>query len=64
MASGQVRAQRLATLCEAHGLADIEGLADEIISRSEIATRDSIRALPSGTHSATAVLDLADGSRR
>ncbi len=62
MASGEVGAQRLATLCDAHGLDDIETLADEIIERSEAATRDSIRALPAGSYDASAVLDLADGS--
>lgn len=63
MASGEVGAQRLSTLCDQHGLTDIEALADEIIDRSEAATRASIRALPAGTHDAAAVLDLADGSR-
>ena len=63
MASGEVGAQRLNTLCAAHGLDDIEALADEIINRSEEATRDSIRGLPSGTYESSAVLDLADGSK-
>jgi N-methylhydantoinase B len=63
MASGEVGAQRLATLCDAHELDDIEALADEIISRSEAATRASIRELPSGNYDASAVLDLADGSK-
>jgi N-methylhydantoinase B len=63
MASGEVGAQRLATLCDTHGLDDIEGLADEIITRSEKATRDSIRELTAGSYNAAAVLDLADGSR-
>ncbi len=63
MASGEVGAQRLLTLCDTHGLDDIEGLADEIISRSEDATRASIRELPGGTHHTEAELDLADGSR-
>ncbi|MGH1489564.1 MAG: hydantoinase B/oxoprolinase family protein [Acidimicrobiales bacterium] len=62
MASGEVGAQRLSTLCDAHDLQDIESLADEIITRSEAATRESIRELPSGTYDASAVLDLADGS--
>jgi N-methylhydantoinase B len=62
MASGQVGAQRLDTLCTTHGLDDIEALADEIIDRSEAATRDNIRTLPSGRYDASAVLDLADGS--
>jgi N-methylhydantoinase B len=63
MASGEIGAQRLNALCDHHGLADIEGLADEIISRSEAATRASIRQLPAGRYDASAVLDLADGSR-
>ena len=61
MASGEVGAQRLATLCDSHGLDDIEELADEIIARSEAATRETIRALPAGDYDASAVLDLADG---
>jgi N-methylhydantoinase B len=63
MASGEVGAQRLLALCDQNGLDDIEALADEIIDRSEAATRASIRELPSGTYHATAELDLADGSR-
>lgn len=62
MASGEVGAQRLQALCDAHGLDDIEALADEIIRRSEEATRRSIRALPGGTYRASSTLDLADGS--
>ena len=63
MASGEVGAQRLKVLCDSHGLDDIEELADEIIDRSEEATRSSIRQLTSGSYPASAVLDLADGSR-
>lgn len=63
MASGEVGAQRLLALCDRHDLADIEALADEIIERSEAATRASIRELPAGTYRASAELDLADGSR-
>ncbi|MEY4231730.1 MAG: putative hydantoinase [Actinomycetota bacterium] len=62
MASGEVGAQRLLALCERHDLDDIEELADEIITRSEAATRASIRELPAGTYRASAILDLADGS--
>ncbi len=63
MASGEVGAQRLAALCDAHRLDDIEDLADEIIERSEAATRATIRELEEGSYEASAVLDLADGSR-
>ncbi len=62
MASGEVGARRLGVLCDRHDLGDIEDLADEIIRRSEDATRASIRALPAGRYEASAVLDLADGS--
>jgi N-methylhydantoinase B len=63
MASGEVGAQRLLSLCSQHKLDDIEALADEIIDRSEAATRATIRELPAGTYHASAELDLADGSR-
>jgi N-methylhydantoinase B len=63
MASGEVGAQRLAALCDRHDLDDIEDLADEIISRSEAATRAGISELPAGTYRSSATLDLADGSR-
>ena len=63
MASGEVGAQRLRTLCARHGLVDIEDLADVIIERSEAATRASIATLPAGTYRASALLDLVDGSR-
>jgi N-methylhydantoinase B len=62
IASGEVGAQRLLSLCDAHGLADIDALGDEIIRRSEAATRASIRELPAGTYRSSSVLDLADGS--
>jgi N-methylhydantoinase B len=62
MASGEVGAQRLEALCDQHGLDDIEDLADEIITRSEEATRAAIRELDSGRYEASATLDLADGS--
>jgi N-methylhydantoinase B len=62
LASGEVGAQRLNALCDAHRLDDIEALADEIITRSEAATRASIGELPAGRYESSAVLDLADGS--
>lgn len=62
IASGQVGTQRLLSLCDEHGLDDIEHLSDVIITRSEEATRRSIRSLPAGTFRARSVLDLVDGS--
>src|SRR5947209_12145544 len=62
MASGEIGASRLNQLLDAHALADIEDLGDEIVRRSEEATRRAIRALPAGTWQAHSTLDLADGS--
>ncbi len=62
IASGEVGAKRLLALCAHHGLTDIEALSDEIVQRSEHATRAAIRALPAGRHEAASTLDLADGS--
>ena len=63
IASAEVGAQRLQTLCDTHDLDDIQGLADEVISRSEAATRAAISELPAGTYRASSILDLADGSK-
>ncbi len=62
MASGEIGAQRLSQLCDRHGLDDIEALSDEIVGRSEAATRRAIGELPGGRYEAESVLDLADGS--
>ncbi|MCB0967006.1 MAG: hydantoinase B/oxoprolinase family protein [Ilumatobacter sp.] len=62
IASGEVGAQRLSTLCDRHDLDDIEDLSDEIVTRSEAATRAGIKELTSGRYEASALLDLADGS--
>lgn len=62
VASGEIGAARLNTLCDVHRLSDVEVLSEEVRSRSEAATRRAIRALPAGTHEARSVLDLADGS--
>ncbi len=62
MASGEIGAARLNQLLDTHGRDDIEDLADEVIRRSEEATRQAIRALPGGTYRSSSVLDLADGS--
>jgi N-methylhydantoinase B/oxoprolinase/acetone carboxylase alpha subunit len=46
VSSCRTGAERVIAMCRTHGLADIEALADEIISRSEAATREAIRKLP------------------
>jgi N-methylhydantoinase B len=62
VASGEIGAARLRARCDAHDLDDIQELSEQIRTRSEAATRKSIRALPAGTYEARSVLDLADGS--
>jgi N-methylhydantoinase B len=52
---------RLAALCLAHNLSDIEELADQIISRSEAATRQAIRRLNSGTSYGESTFDAPGG---
>lgn len=49
-ACNDVGARRLVALLEEFGLASIELLADEIISRSERAMRDAIREVPNGVY--------------
>lgn len=61
VSSGMIAAQRLNALCDRYGLDDIETLADEIIGRSEAATRDSIRKLPAGTYSGVSTFDVPGG---
>jgi N-methylhydantoinase B len=62
VASGAIGARRLNALLDAHRLEDIEELADEVVARSEEATRRAIRELPAGTYRGHSTLDLADGS--
>ncbi len=64
--AAQVSANRaggeaLVELCRNHGLADIETLSDEIIDRSERATRAAIRALQPGTWAGETEFDIPGG---
>ncbi len=61
LASAEVGAARLNAMCDTQGLEDIQELADEIVRRSEDATRKVIRELPRGVYRASSILDLADG---
>ena len=47
-AAGDVGAARLQEMLEEFDLADIEGLSDEIVDRSEAAVREAVRAFPEG----------------
>jgi N-methylhydantoinase B len=61
VSSGRVGAERLQLLCDRHGLDDIDELAEEIIARSEAATRESIRKLKSGTYHGESRFDIPGG---
>ncbi|WP_188902246.1 hydantoinase B/oxoprolinase family protein [Caldovatus sediminis] len=63
VASGRVGAERLRALCDRHGLADIEALSEQILRRSERATRESIRRLRAGTFHGESVFDVPGGHR-
>jgi len=61
VASGKTCGERLAVLCERHGLQDLEELSEEIITRSDAATRDAIRKLPAGTWHGESKFDVPGG---
>jgi N-methylhydantoinase B len=62
VSSGRAGAERLIALCEREGIPDIEELSDEIIARSEKATRDAIRKLPNGTWHGESQFDVPGGT--
>ena len=61
VSSGQAASERLIAMCQRYGLVDIEGLSDEIISRSEAATRAAISKLKAGTFHGESSFDVPGG---
>ncbi|MCB1482133.1 MAG: hydantoinase B/oxoprolinase family protein [Rhodobiaceae bacterium] len=61
VSSANIAARRLNALCDRYGLVDIEALSDEIINRSEEATRESIRKLPGGVYEGESRFDVPGG---
>jgi N-methylhydantoinase B len=61
VSSGQAAAEHLIALCERQGVDDIEMLSDEIIARSEEATRAAIRKLKPGTYHGESTFDVPGG---
>lgn len=61
VAGGRIGAERLIALCERHGLENVEQLSDEIIGRSEAATRASLRGLQPGTYHGETTFDVPGG---
>ena len=58
VSSARIGAERLEALCVRHGMDDIDALAEEVIRRSEDATRESIRALPGGDYFGECTFDI------
>ena len=61
VSSGAAGGERLAAMCARYGLTDIEALSDEIIRRSEEATRAAIRKLKPGTYHGETSFDVPGG---
>src|SRR5712691_8209244 len=61
VSSGRAASERLIGMCRRYGLPDIEHLSDEIIRRSEQATRAAIRKLKAGTFVGESKFDVPGG---
>ena len=61
VSAGRIGAERIAALCERHGLEGLQELSDAIIARSEEATRAAIRKLKPGTYRGDTVFDVPGG---
>ena len=61
VSSGKIGSERVNAMCDRYGLDDIDELAEEIISRSEAATRKDIKQLPSGVYHGETQFDVPGG---
>lgn len=61
VSSGIIASQRLNALCDRYKLDDISALSQEIMTRSEQATRNAIRKLSSGTFHGSSSFDVPGG---
>lgn len=61
VSAGRVASEHLVTLLARHGLDDLEALSDEILRRSEEATRAAIRKLKPGTYHGESQFDVPGG---
>ncbi len=61
VSSGKIGGERLNAMCDRYALSDIRELSAEIISRSEEATRDDIKKLPSGVYHGETTFDVPGG---
>jgi N-methylhydantoinase B len=61
VSSGRMGGERLLAMLARHGLGDIDALSEEIIARSENATRAAIRVLKPGTYHGSSSFDVPGG---
>ena len=61
VSSGKMGGERLNAMCDRYHLTDIHELSQNIIDRSESATRDDIRELPAGTFHGETSFDVPGG---
>ena len=62
VSSGRTGGERLIAFCRRNGLRDIAELSDQVIARSDEATRRAIRALPAGTWHGESQFDVPGGT--
>lgn len=61
VAACHVGGERMREICTEMGWANLQPLADEVVSRSEVVTREEIRKLPNGVYRHEAKIDIVDG---
>lgn len=61
VSSGKIGAERVNAMCDRYDLDDLAELGEEIIARSEQATRDDIKKLPAGTYHGETNFDVPGG---
>jgi N-methylhydantoinase B len=61
VSSCRIAGEALINICSVHNLDDIEAVADDIIARSEKATREAVQRLPGGTFRGVSQFDTPGG---
>ncbi|MFC1610792.1 hydantoinase B/oxoprolinase family protein [Myxococcota bacterium] len=61
IAANHVCAEKISQLLEDNDLADLDGLADEIIGRTEKSMREAISRVPDGTYRAEGIVEQMEG---
>ena len=61
IAANHVCAEKICQMLKENGLRDLDGLADEIISRTEKSMREEIEKIPDGLYKAEGVVEQVEG---